>query len=106
MFLLTSVFSQTEPITNQMPNATSKPRRNSQEEDAVANLFDTVRKDAKLHGLTRIKNWQSLQEFACTMSVTDKVPLFASGLPVLGNTPKFQDAPSALCKTVNPDLNS
>ena len=70
-----------------------------------------VRKDAKLHGLTRIKNWQSLQQLACTMSVTDKVPLFASGLPVLGNTPKFQDAPSALggtkCqgrRTIHPQL--
>ncbi len=101
-FLPTLAFSQIESIPNQIPNTASKPHRNRQEEDAVANLFDTVRKDAKLHRLSRIKDRVSLQQIACTVSVTDKVPLFASGLPVLGNTPKFQDTPSALYKTVNP----
>jgi hypothetical protein len=101
-FLPTFAFSQTESIPNQIPKAASKPDRNRDEEDAVANLFDTVRKDAKLHRLSRIKDRMALQQLVCTVSVTDKVPLFASGFPVLGNTPKPQDIPSAVYKTVNP----
>jgi hypothetical protein len=101
-FLPTWAFSQSDPVPNQIPNAASKPRRNSQEEDAVANLFDTVRKDANLRPLSRIKDRKSLEQLACTASVTAKVPLFSSGFPVLGNNSKFQDTPSALYKTVNP----
>lgn len=102
-FLPTLAFSQGEPVPSQIPNAASKSHRNSQEEDAVASLFDTVRKDAKLHRLTRIKDRISLQQLVCTAAVTDKVPLFTYGDPVLGNTPKFQDTSSALYKTVNPN---
>jgi hypothetical protein len=94
--------SQSEPTTNQTPNAALKNHRNSQEEDAVANLFDTVRKDAKLHRLSRIKDRIALQQLACTVSVTDRVPLFANGFPVIGNNLKDQDTPGALYKTVNP----
>ncbi len=92
-FLPALAFSQIESVPNQTPNAASKPHRNLQEEDAIADRFDSVRKDAKLHQLSRIKDRASLQQIACTVSVTDKVPLFTSGFPVLGNTPKVQDTP-------------
>jgi hypothetical protein len=106
-FLSTLAFSQSDPVTNQIPNTASKPHRDIQKEDAVANLFDAVRKDAKLHHLSRIKDRIALQQLVCTVSVTDKVPLFPSGFPMLGNTPKLHDAPSALYKTVNPgEVNS
>jgi hypothetical protein len=93
-----------------------KPRNDSQQEDAVAKLFDQARKDAKLHPLSRIEDRTSLQQLVCTVAVTDKVPRFRSGFPVLGNgstdggtnekqaensTAKV-DLPSALYKTSNP----
>lgn len=101
-FMPSSAYSQGDPVPSQTANTASKPHRNSPGEDAVANLFDTVRKDAKLRRLSRIRDRKALQQLACTVSVTDKVPLFASGLPVLGNKPKFPDTPSALYRTVNP----
>ena len=101
-FLPTLAFSQSDPTTNQIPNATPRPHRDSQKEDAVANLFDVMRRDAKLHPLGRIKDRMSLQQLVCTVSFTDKAPLFPNGFPMLGNPPKSQDAPSTLYKTVNP----
>jgi hypothetical protein len=101
-FLPTLAFSQIESIPNQIPSAAAKPHRHRHEEDAVAILFDALRKDAKLHPLSRIKDRVSLQQIACTVSVTNKVPLLAGEFPVIGNTPKVQDTRSALYKTVNP----
>jgi hypothetical protein len=93
-----------------------KPRNDRQQEDAVAKLFDQVRKDAKLHRLSRIEDRTSLQQLVCTVAVTDKVPRFRYGSPVLGNdsidgvTNEKQagnsavktDRESALYKTTNP----
>src|SRR6478736_690511 len=61
------------------------PRSDGQQEDAVAKLFDDVRKEAKLHRLSRIEDRTSLHQLVCTVAVTDKVPRFRSGFPVLGN---------------------
>jgi hypothetical protein len=65
LFLLcslpTSVYPHGGAMASQAPNAASKPHRNNQAEDAVPNLFDTVRKDAKLHPLNRIRDRRELQ---------------------------------------------
>jgi hypothetical protein len=93
-----------------------KPRNDRQQEDAVAKLFDQVRKNAKLHRLSRIEERTSLQQLVCTVALTDKVPLFHSGFPVLGNdsinggtnekqaanTAAKVDVSSTLYKTTNP----
>ena len=93
-----------------------KPRNDRQQEDAVAKLFDWVRKGAKLHGLSRIEERTSLQQLVCTVAVTDKVPRFRTGFPVLGNdsinggtnekqaadTAAKVDVSSTLYKTTNP----
>ena len=82
----------------------------------VARLFDAVRTEAKLHGLSRIEDRTSLQQLVCTVAVTDKVPRFPDGFPLVGNgsvdggTNEKQaandttraDAPSTLYKTSNP----
>ena len=78
-----------------------------QHEDAVASLFNTLRKEAKLHHLSRSKGSRSndsakLQRLTCTVSINDKVPVFSSGVPLLGSTPEFKDRPSALYKTATP----
>ncbi len=93
-----------------------KPRNDRQKEDAVAKLFDQVRKDAKLHRLSRIEERTSLQQLVCTVAVTGKIPRFRTGFPVLGNDSidvvNQQQAgnsaakayqPSALYKTTNPE---
>jgi hypothetical protein len=93
-----------------------KPRSDRQQEDAVAKLVDEVRKQAKLHRLSRIEDRTSLQQLACTVAVTNTVPRFRSGFPVLGNdsidgitnekqagnTAARVDRPSALYRTSNP----
>ena len=79
-----------------------KPRNDRQQEDAVAKHFDEVREDAKLQRLSRIEERTSLQQLVCTVSFTDKPPLFPNGYPMLGNPPKSQDAPSTLYKTADP----
>ena len=79
-----------------------KPRNDRQQEDTVAKLFDEVRNDAKLHSLSRIEERTSLQQLVCSVSFTDKAPLFPNGYPMLGNPPKSQDAPSTLYKTPDP----
>jgi hypothetical protein len=93
-----------------------KPRNERQQEDAIAKLFAQVRNDAKLHRLSRIVERISLQQLVCTVAVTNKIPRFRSGFPVLGNdsidggtnekhagnsTAKM-DRESALYKTTNP----
>ena len=93
-----------------------KPQNDRQKEDAVAKLFDQVRKDAKLHHLSRIEERTSLQQLVCTVAVTGKIPRFRSGFPVLGNDSidvvNQQEAgnsvakayqPSALYKTTKPE---
>ena len=93
-----------------------RPRNDRRQQDAVAKLFDQVRKDASLHRLSRIEERTSLQQLVCTVAVTDKIPRFRYGSPVLGNdsidgvTNEKQagnsavkaDRPSALYKTTNP----
>jgi hypothetical protein len=93
-----------------------KPRNDRQQEDAVAKLFDQVRKDAKLHRLSRIEERTSLQQLVCTVALTDKIPRFRSGAPLLGNdsidgvtnekqagnSAATADRPSALYKTTDP----
>ena len=101
-FLPTLAFSQGDLVRNQTPDTASKPHRNSREEDTVANLFDSVRKDAKLNRLSRIRDRESLQQLTCTVSVTEKVPMFSSGSPVLGNSARWEDTSSALYETMNP----
>lgn len=90
--------------------------RDQQQENAVGNLFDDVRKEANLHRLSRIDDRTSLQQLVCTVAVTGNVPRFRSGFPVLGNdsidgvTNEKQggnsaakvDRPGALYKTNNP----
>jgi len=93
-----------------------KRRNDRQQEDAVAKLFDAVRKDAKLHRLNRIEKRISLQQLVCTVAVSGKVPRFRNGSPLLGNgsidgateqsqengAPKA-DEPSALYRTSTPE---
>ena len=100
----------------QSPKQLPTPRTDRQQEDAVAKLFDDVRKEAKLNRLSRIEDRTSLHQLVCTVAVTDNVPRFRSGFPVLGNdsidgvTTEKQggssatkpDLPSALYKTSNP----
>jgi hypothetical protein len=87
------------------------PRNDRQQEDAIVKLFNQVRKDSKLHRLSRIHDRTSLQQLVCTVAVTDKVPRFRPGVPVLGNdsidgvtdgSAAKADRPSALYKTTNP----
>lgn len=72
-------------VAGQSSTPLQVPQRDRQQEDAVANLFDGVRKEAHLHRLSRIDDRTSLQQLVCTVAVTDKVPRFRSGFPVLGN---------------------
>lgn len=116
LFLLMSCLFSSHLGADQTPTPSSKPRRERQQEAAVARLFDEVRKQAKLHRVSRIEDRTSLQQLVCTVAVTGKVPRFRSGFPVLGNgtidgvTNEKQDAnsaakvdvPSALYKTSNP----
>jgi len=109
-FLLSSL----EAGKNSAPRP--RPQGDRQQEDSVANLFDQVRKEAKLHRLRRIGSRTSLQQLVCTVAVTNNVPRFTSGFPVLGNdsidgvTNEKQagsivvnvDRPSAIYKTSNP----
>ncbi|MGH9641085.1 MAG: hypothetical protein ACRD3Q_01540 [Terriglobales bacterium] len=98
--------------TGQSSSPSAKPRSDRQQEDAVAKLFDEVRTEAKLPPLSRIEDRKSLRQLACTVAVTDNVPRFRSGFPVLGNgsidgitAEKEDGAPrtaSALYKTSNP----
>ena len=111
--LLIGLFS-THPGAGQTSTPHPKPRSDRHQEDAVARLFDEVRKEAKLPPLSRIEDRRSLQQLACTVAITDRVPEFRSGAPVLGNgsidgvtkvkedgSPKW-DRESALYKTSNP----
>jgi hypothetical protein len=114
--LLMGCLSAARLEAGQSSSPLPKPRSNKQQEDAVAKLFDEVRKEAKLHRLSRIEDRKSLQQLVCTVAATDKVPRFRSGFPVLGNdsidgvTNEKQpgnsaakvDQPSALYKTSNP----
>lgn len=93
-----------------------KPQNDRRKEDAVAKLFDQVRKDAKLLRLSRVEERTSLQQLVCTTAVTGKIPRFRTGFPVLGNdstdvvnqqqvgnsaAKAYQ--PSALYKTTSPE---
>lgn len=97
-FLPTSAYPQAAAASQSL-NAASH-HRNNQAEDAVANLFDTVRKDAKLHRLGRIRDRKELQQLVCTVSLSNKIPRFANGSQVLNSS--LADNPSALYETANP----
>lgn len=116
LFLLMSCLLSSRLGAQQSSTALPKPRSEKQQEDAVARLFDEVRKEANLHRLGRIEDRTSLEQLVCTVAVTDKIPRFRSGAPVLGNgsidgvanekqagnsAPKA-DVPSALYMTTNP----
>ncbi len=103
-------------VAGQSSTTLPKLQRARQQGDAVAKLFDGVRKEANLHSLSRIEDRTSLEQLVCTVAITDKVPRFRSGFPVLGNdsldgstndkqsgnTAAKVDRPSALYKTSNP----
>ena len=77
--------------------AVSTPHRNSDEEDAVAKLFDAARTDAKLHHLSRIRDRKELEQLVCTASFTGEAPRFSNGHPVLSTT--LEDSPNALYRS-------
>lgn len=85
LFLLMGCLSPGHLRASQGSNPLPKPRRNRQQEDVVAKLFDQVRKEANLRPMSRIENRRSLQQLACTVAVTDDIARFRNGFPVLGN---------------------
>lgn len=99
-WLPTSGHGQSEPM-HQTPKPASTPHRNSHEEDVVAHLFDTVRADAKLGRLSRIRDRKELQQLICTASVNGKIPVSTN--TILAGTPSLPtDTPSTLYKTASP----
>src|SRR5208337_616010 len=92
--LPTSGHCQSES-THQTSKPASAPRRNSHEEDVVAQVFDTVRADAKLHRLSRIRNRKELEQLTCTASVNGKIPVSMN--TILVGTPSLPtDTPSTV----------
>jgi len=53
--------------------------RDKGKEDQVANLFEGIRRDAKLPHLERIRNRESLEQSVCTIALTDPPPKYTSG---------------------------
>jgi hypothetical protein len=52
--------------------------RDKRKEEQVAKLFETVRADAKILPLSRIRHRDSLEQTVCTIAVTSALPKFAS----------------------------
>jgi hypothetical protein len=99
-WLPTSGHCQSEPM-DQTPKPVSTSHRNSHEEDVVAHVFDTVRADAKLHRLSRIRDRKELEQLVCTASVDGKISLSTN--TILAGTPSVPtDTPSTLYKTASP----
>jgi hypothetical protein len=48
--------------------------RDKNKEDQVAKLFETIRANAKIPPLERIKHRDSLEQTACTVAQTDIIP--------------------------------
>lgn len=70
------------------------PERDKAMEDKVAKLFETIRADAKLSPLSRIKHRDRLEQRTCTVVLTDIAPK------------PFAPGTSALYKTLQPELIS
>jgi len=99
-WLPTSGHRQSGPM-HQTPKPASTSHTNSHEEDVVAHVFDTVRADAKLHRLSRIRDRKELEQLVCTASVDRKIPLSMN--TILVGTPSLPtDTPSTLYKTASP----
>lgn len=102
--LQTIGLNQESPVPPARAGNATKPESDRQAENAAASLFDAARRNAGLHGLGRIKDRKSLQQLVCTISITDKVPTFQSGVPILGiGIAKNFRPPSALYRTAKPD---
>jgi hypothetical protein len=101
-FLSFAASAQEGSPTNRVPNAPTMPHGTRQQENAVATLFNTIRADAKLHRLGRIKDREELQQLVCTVTVSDGVPPYSTGHPALGSSPKFTNTDSALYRTAHP----
>src|SRR5260221_4611451 len=80
--------AQEVPPTNRVPSGSAMPHRSRQQEDAVATLFNTIRADAKLHRLGRIKNREELEQLASSVSVSGALPLYSIRHPTLRHSPQ------------------
>ena len=105
LFCILSLAASAQEVapTNRVPTGSAMPNRSRQQEDAVATLFNTIRADAKLHRLGRIKDREELQQLVCTVTVSDAVPLYSTGHPALGSSPKFTNTDSAFYRTAHPE---
>jgi hypothetical protein len=100
-WLPTSGHGQSDAM-HQSPKPASTHHRNRQEEDVVAHAFDTVRTDAKLGRLSRIRERKELEQLICTASVNGQIPV-SMNTSLGTSTPSLHlDTPSALYKTASP----
>lgn len=70
-------------------------------ENQVSKLLEQARKNGGPKRLSRITYRSELQSLVCTATLTNKVPVHATGVPVLASTPNWHPA-SALYKTSEP----
>ena len=74
--------------------------RDASKENEVARVFENARKQAGAKRLSRIRFRDEVQELVCTAALTDRVPVYSTGVAALGDA-KWQPA-SALYKTREP----
>jgi hypothetical protein len=83
-----------------VPSSVSEIPRSCQE-DELARTFENAQKHAGAKPLARIKFREEVQELVCTVALNDSVPMYSTGIPVLGSNDKWHPA-SALYKTKEP----
>ena len=76
--------------------------RDVSKEDGVATAFENARKQAAAKRLSRIKFRDDVQELVCTAALTDRAPMYSTGVPALGSDAKLHHPASALYRTTEP----